>query len=483
MGARKRFRIARRGARLGPAVPLLAAALLAAVSVGPRAASVGPRAAHRTAPAPGAAVVTSTSVAPRPTSTSVAPRPTPTPTAAPATLPAQQVFGPGGVEGTVQTLVDGARGRVLVEAYTLDDPAVVAALGRAVRRGVDVRVMLDPRGLNSASTVAALRAAGVRTRAPNPSYVAHLDMVVVDASAVVVLTSFLSADNLGPTGQAYAVVDRDRLDALQGASLFYDDWLRRPVRLFGRNLIVLPDSAGTIAAGIDRAGARIELYTSGLSDPAILSSLRAARGRGVVARVLTQSSSNTAALRAVAAPGRVRFRDAGRGTVLVIDRRRVVLGSMDLSANTLTSNRELAVVVGGQAVAAYVDRLFFATFAQGQIPKVAPAPAPPSRSRGRTVTRGALTLTPSVPSLVRVGGEGVIVASTVVGALVRVSIAYPGGSSPATTAGAALPSGRGTYVFRWILPSGIKPGQALVTVTARSRGRTIFSKTLFTVAR
>jgi cardiolipin synthase len=410
----------------------------------------------------------------------VGPQPTPVPTAPPVTtLPILQVFGPGGVESPVQARIDGARQRVLVEAYALDDPAVIAALQRAARRGVDVRVMLDPRGLNTAATLSKLAGAGVRVRTPNSAYVTHLDMVVVDTSAVTVLTSFMSVSNLGFGGHAYAVVDRDRLDTLQAASLFYDDWLRRPVRLFGHNLIVLPDSVATIATLINGAGSRMELYTSGISDPTILASLRAARARRVVARVLTKVSSNSTTLRDAVPTRQVRFRDDGGGTVLVIDRRTVILGSMDLSANALKNNRELAVVVGGGDVASLVDRSFFTEFARGHA--LNPTPVT-SVKHGRTAPQGKLTVKPIVPALVRVGGEGLIVVSTAANARMSVTITYPTGSTATTPAGAGQADGHGSFVYRWIVPTGIKPGRALARIVARSGVQTVFDTVTFDVA-
>ncbi|MDQ2827849.1 MAG: phospholipase D-like domain-containing protein [Chloroflexota bacterium] len=423
-----------------------------------------------------AALFIGLAVGPRPTPVP----PTPPPVATPAiSLPTLQVFGPGGVESPVQAQIDGARQRVLIEAYALDDPAVLAALRRAAQRGVDVRVMLDPRGLNTTTTLSQLAGVGVRTRTPNPGYVTHLDMVVVDTSAVTVLTSFMSVSNLGFGGHAYAVVDRDRLDALQAASLFYDDWLRRPVRLFGHNLIVLPDNAAAIAAQINAAGSRVELYTSGISDPTILASLRAARARGVVARVLTKVSSNSTTLRDAVPTRQVRFRDDGGGTVLVIDRRTVILGSMDLSANTLKNNRELAVVVGGGDIASLVDRSFFAEFARGQA--LNPTPVTPVK-HGRTAPRGKLTVKPIVPSLVRVGGEGLIVVSTAANARVSVTITYPPGSTATTPAGSGQADGHGSFVYRWIVPTGIKSGRALARIVARSGAQTVFDTVNFDVA-
>src|SRR5919198_468853 len=224
------------------------------------------------------------------------PRQAPAPVA--AATPALQLIGPGKARGPLVSLIDGARQRVLVEAFALSDTSVIAALQAAARRGVDVRVMLDPQGLNSAATLGALQSAGVRTRAPNPAYaLTHLDEVVVDARAVALLTTALTADALGPSGRGYMVIDANRLDVVQAASIFYDDWLRRAVNVSGhRNLVLLPDEAARVANMIDQAATRLEIYTSYLSDPRVIASLRSVRERGVVVRVLTPPSSNNAGL-------------------------------------------------------------------------------------------------------------------------------------------------------------------------------------------
>ena len=57
-----------------------------------------------------------------------------------------------------------ARSRALAEVYTLTDPDVIAALAAAHRRGVDVRVLLDPNQAYNRQAYAVLRAGGVAVR-------------------------------------------------------------------------------------------------------------------------------------------------------------------------------------------------------------------------------------------------------------------------------------------------------------------------------
>src|SRR5205823_2064954 len=194
---------------------------------------------------------------------------------------------------------------------------------------------------------------------------------------------------------------------VQAASIFYDDWLRRAVNVSGHhNLVLLPDEAARVANMIDQAATRLEIYTSYLSDARVIASLRSARARRVVVRVLTPPSSNNAGLLGlVGRMGQVRFRDDGAGTLLVRDRRTVLLGSMDLTSSTLTAHRDLGIVLSGHAIATPVDGFFFSEFVRGSVLKL---PRPRKVHRAPTVVAGALTATIDIPPVVRVGRQGVI---------------------------------------------------------------------------
>ncbi len=409
-------------------------------------------------------------------SSTAAPLPTATAPAGPTLL----LLGPGNAEAPLVDLIDGAHERVLVEAFALVDPAVVAALQSAERRGVDVRVMLDAHGLNVKATLAQLNSAGIRTRVPNSAYpVTHLNEVVVDASVLAVATAALTSLNLGPQGPGYMVIDRDRRDVLQGASLFYDDWLRRPVNLFGDNLIILPDQASRLADLIAGAGVRVELYTSYLSDAGVVSALRDARARGVTIRLLTPRGSNNAVLPSLAQRSQVRFRNAGAGTLAIVDRRTVLVGSMDLSTATLANNRELGVVLSGQTVVSLADTAFFTQFARGSVL----APPTPRTQHGRTVVVGALKVAVTVSPVVRLGGQAVLVVATAPGASIGISITYPKGSKPsgAATGTSGHADAHGAFIYRWFVKGKVKTGAATAHLVVRGRGSVILYTAPFTI--
>jgi cardiolipin synthase A/B len=64
----------------------------------------------------------------------------------------------------LQIALEGVRRRVLAEVYTLTDPEVIAGLASAHRRGVAVRVLLDPNQPYNRRGYEVLRSSGVDVR-------------------------------------------------------------------------------------------------------------------------------------------------------------------------------------------------------------------------------------------------------------------------------------------------------------------------------
>jgi hypothetical protein len=215
----------------------------------------------------------------------------------------------------------------------------------------------------------------------------------------------------------------------------------------------------------------------------VIASLTSVREHGGVVRVLTPPSSNNAGLlRLVGRTGQVRFRDDGGGTFLVSDRHTVLLGSMDLSSSTLTTHRDLGIVLSDHSISTPVDGFFFSEFARGSVLKL---PRPHKAHRAHTVAGAPKVSVDIIPPVVHVGGTGVITVTTTPGAAVDVAIAYPAGSKPAAgTTGARGHAGRrGNFVYRWILTGYFRDGEARVGVVVRSRGTVARYTTRFTVAR
>jgi phosphatidylserine/phosphatidylglycerophosphate/cardiolipin synthase-like enzyme len=85
----------------------------------------------------------------------------PAPIAPDADGPIYQTAPGAEIRSRLLQLIGSARREADVEVFVLSDPDVIAALGQARRRGVDVRILLDPNQDSNAPTCRLLRQAGV----------------------------------------------------------------------------------------------------------------------------------------------------------------------------------------------------------------------------------------------------------------------------------------------------------------------------------
>ncbi|NHN49537.1 phospholipase [Halostella sp. JP-L12] len=325
----------------------------------------------------------------------------------------------------VQAL-SGADDRILLAGYTLSSERAVRELERAAARGVEVRVLVDdsPVGGTSERQVAALnrlaesdatvRVAGgerERYRFHHPKY------AVVDGRALVMTENWKPSGTGGGSSRGWGALVRDAAVADDLAAVFRGDWNARdavpwrehretvdpvsgnasresyPERFAPRNvsvervrLLTAPDNA---EAGIVREIRDAEesllveqVSLGGRETPPVRATVDAAR-RGVRVRVLLSGAwyareenrervrwLNALAeregldLEARVAEPRSRFEKIHAKGV-VIDERRVILGSVNWNNNSLRENREVALVLVGDEVGAYYARLFRADWRGG----------------------------------------------------------------------------------------------------------------------
>ncbi len=128
----------------------------------------------------------------------------------------------------LESALQAARHRALAEVYTLTDPDVLADLAAARRRGVDVRVLLDPNQAYNHHAFDVLSSAGVPVRwyPIPPGALLHAKVALCDGELL-----------LGSANWTYSGLDVNHevdietadpraVDAY--ASRFGDDWARSP---------------------------------------------------------------------------------------------------------------------------------------------------------------------------------------------------------------------------------------------------------------
>ena len=323
----------------------------------------------------------------------------------------------------------GADRRLLLAAYTLTSRRVEAALLAAERRGVRVRVLVDREPVGGMSErqvrlldnlteagveVRALGGAGARYEFHHAKYAVADDRALVTTenwkpagtgghssrgwgavttqpAAVERLVAVFRADAGARDATPWAAV-RDSVDGTEttpATAAFPADVDPDRLRVDGGRVLVAPDNAETgVVRALDDATESvsvIQLRVGGRSQPFVRALVRAAR-RGVRVRLLLSSAWYVEAenRHVVAELDRLATRESlpidarlaePRGRFekvhakgVVIDRERVVLGSLNWNNHSARENREVALLLEGDAVGRFFGRAFDADWSDGTGP-------------------------------------------------------------------------------------------------------------------
>lgn len=259
-------------------------------------------------------------------------------------------------------LVDGARRSVRLELYELGNPAVLAALVAAHRRGVAVQVVLDPTERQSRAAATALRRAGVAVRALRvPGGIDHVKLLVVDGASVLI-----GGVNLGMSSSYTSDLDVELHGAAAGPALrvFASDWSAaggkgRPASgSYGPFITggAIQASMLALLGGAPGLGS-CTVLANYLTDWTVRDALVAAERRGVRVTVdLNATAYGAAEAARVLRAGGVRVDAAPpepylHAKVLACGTAAIV-GSANLSYHGLAVNHELDVRLAGPAAAA-----------------------------------------------------------------------------------------------------------------------------------
>ncbi|MBI4855053.1 MAG: hypothetical protein HY819_24900 [Acidobacteria bacterium] len=199
--------------------------------------------------------------------------------------------------------INSASKTVDLEVYQLTDIGVTEALKAAAKRGVQVRVMLEPKPVgefnNYAEKAAELQAAGVQVKETPPEFnsnsnVDHAKFMIIDGRDMLFGTGNLTKGGLGEGSRPeynnidFWVEDTRTAAVKEGAQLFDRDWNRQSTSDINfKYLVLTPDNANSrIGEMIDGAKERLYVYNQSLSDQGIIDKLISAKQRGVDVHVL-----------------------------------------------------------------------------------------------------------------------------------------------------------------------------------------------------
>ena len=270
-----------------------------------------------------------------------------------------------GAEAVLQ-IIRGAARSVHGEMYLLTDDDAVQALVDARHAGLEVQVILEPHpfqadGANQ-DAYQRLTAAGADVTWASARFaLTHAKAIVADGRRAAVMTLNLTHAGLH-TNREYVILDEDAGDVAALEAIFAADRVgaAAPQPPPAIRLIASPSSGraalATLITGTTRS---LAIEMEELSDGDMVGAIAAAVARGVGVTVVLpgsglSSSTEAAARRLGAAGASVRLLAAPdvHAKAIVADGTRLYVGSINLTAASLDANREVGVVLGGDALTA-----------------------------------------------------------------------------------------------------------------------------------
>jgi phosphatidylserine/phosphatidylglycerophosphate/cardiolipin synthase-like enzyme len=290
--------------------------------------------------------------------------------------------------GPILNAINGTKTSIRTKIYLLTESRqdVIDALVAATKRGVDVKILLErePSGTVGGNTAIflKLREVGLNVKLTTPfKFVfVHEKSFVIDGQLAIISTANITGSSFG-ANREYQVFLDDAPRVSEVARVFDADWNNQEIDLRDAKLVWSPSQ--TTSSGLVRGNARarvleiirsakrtLTLEQEGMADEEVIRELAAAVQRGVAVTLigspadpLTDTYFVVGAQRLRAAGVRLRYllTNFVHAKVILADGERALVGSINISGNSMDANRELGVVLSNaeapEAVSALVTQL------------------------------------------------------------------------------------------------------------------------------
>jgi len=272
----------------------------------------------------------------------------------------------------ILSAIERASRTLRVKMFVFSDPSLLKAVIAAKRRGVKVRVMLNPARRSGEHdndpTRKALERAEIDVRDANPAFdLTHEKSMVIDDETAFVESLNWATRNLTET-RDYAVITTRRHDVSEIIECFEADWHRHVFDPDHKSPLVWCPGPGRdrICRFIDEARHRPFVQNERFQDMVIIERLVRAARRGVHVHVMARPPHTLKREKLVEGVGGLRILDDMgikihklkhlrlHGKMLLRDGVAAIVGSINFAAGSLDGRRELAIEVRDDDV---VDRL------------------------------------------------------------------------------------------------------------------------------
>jgi cardiolipin synthase len=282
--------------------------------------------------------------------------------------------------------IKGAKKSVHMTMYLLTSDAMIDALVDLKKAGKDVKVLLNQvfpsNGGDNTPAYNTLKSKGVPVEWASPTYTfTHSKTIIIDAAQVLIMTMNLTYSS-PTTNREYIATDTDPQDVADTEKVFTADYTKTPLGPLSSKLVVSPASANTIEpraqlkALIDSAQTSLAVEAQSLSDSTIVDAIILAHQAKVDVKVVIDldTSKTSAQLKTIAklklngVPLRALHNPDIHAKAIVVDEKLTFVGSQNMTATALDSNREIGVITDAKAEATKVRGVITSDFDKGVVP-------------------------------------------------------------------------------------------------------------------
>jgi cardiolipin synthase len=259
--------------------------------------------------------------------------------------------------------IDSAQSSIRVKMFVFSDPSLISALLAAHKRGVNVRVMLNPERRDgekdNAETRETLISAGIEVIDSNPLFdLTHEKSMVIDDNVAFVESLNWQTENFTST-RDYAIVTRHKHEVDEIIQGFDADWNRTTFTPGDHSHLIWCIGNGRQRIGrlIDSSKHTLWLQNERYQDPTIIEHLVRAYARGVKIHLMARPPHKLKKDKLIEGVSGLRIlQDLGvkihklkhiklHAKLILADDARAIIGSINLAPGSFDSRRELAIEV------------------------------------------------------------------------------------------------------------------------------------------
>ncbi|MBS1747807.1 MAG: phospholipase [Bacteroidetes bacterium] len=259
--------------------------------------------------------------------------------------------------------IDNAREKILIKMFLFSDIVLINAVIAAKKRGVDIKVMLNPVRNNgvveNVGTRKMLEDAGIEVRDSSPEFsITHEKSMVIDDKVAFIKSLNWEPRNFIKT-RDYAVITNHPHEVKEIILCFEADWNRSGFEPGEELKLIWCSNNGRsrIAKFIDEAKHSLFIQNERFQDLVIIERLVHAATRGVKVHVMVRPPHNLKVEKLVEGVGGLRIMDdigirihklkllRLHGKMLLADGCRAIIGSINLTPGSFDHRRELAIEV------------------------------------------------------------------------------------------------------------------------------------------